>query len=75
MSRFTSRPVTCTDSVGAMSDALTVNALLVASAGALTGVGVGLCLGLVPSSITGIACITGGLTYAGNRNSTKIIHD
>jgi len=50
-----------------MSDALTVNAFLVASAGALTGAGVGLCLGLVPPSITGIACITGGLTYAGTR--------
>ena len=40
MSRFTSRSVQCTDSTGAMSDALTSNALTVAGACGLAGVGV-----------------------------------
>lgn len=40
MSRFTSRPVQRTDSTGAMSDALTSNALTAVGAAGLAGVGV-----------------------------------
>lgn len=40
MSRFTSRPVTRTDTTGAMSDALTSNALTAVGAAGLAGVGV-----------------------------------
>ena len=40
MSRFTSRSVTCTDATGAISDALTANALTTVGAAGLAGVGV-----------------------------------
>lgn len=40
MSRFTSRPITRTDDTGALSDALTSNALTVAGAAGVAGVGV-----------------------------------
>lgn len=40
MSRFTSRPVTRTDNTGAMSDALTSNALTAIGVAGLAGVGV-----------------------------------
>lgn len=72
MSRFTSRSVNCTDSTGAISDALTANALTVAGTAGLAGVGVmsvAVTATVLPAQTIGLAAASTACLWAGTRQA------
>lgn len=69
---FVTTDLTPTDSVGAISDCLTKNALTACGAGGLAGIGVASVLittAIIPGQMAAGVGVSAGLIYAGNRRA------